>query len=871
MPKFSDAPEQRATTMGERHAAMPSPDEAKAQFRRDAAARGVLIPDDIVADGEIQRCDTTGRHGEDDGAYLLHLDGLPAGGFQNHQDGIGWQKWHADPGRPLSPAETDELRRRREADKIKRKAARDAAKAEGEEKAREVWKGAEDDWFNCYYLRNKGIEKAHGARREHSGFRTVVPMYDDKGVLRNVQQIDKDGEKRFIKHAPVAGLSVTIGDIESSDAILVGTGFATCATAHEATDRAVVVAFSDENLETVATTLRNKYPAKPLVILADDDWQKPGNPGLTKARAVAKAVSGLLAVPQFDPNQQRPEKATDFNDVGRLYGPEKVKRQIFEAQRVGTQDILLPDAQSGNAAGDVTLPARTAAEVDALIKTLDRHSADAEGQRQTMTMAMRGLARLNFGIIDEVSVLKQISSRTGLPLLDLKKAMAAIKREMGIKTVATPETTVICRRYVFVMKLNAFFDRASRDVFDLQAVRNRHIADMPLDPEIGKPLDTLRVLLEGAHGGPTCDLVDIISFVPGENEIFQEGESVALNIWKRPDLVPVEGDVTLYLDHVYYILDGERVVIDHFLDYCAHLVQKPAEKIKNTVLIIGDPGIGKSALGEVMMHLLGDENCTAIEDSDLRSAFNEWMDGIQLVLINELMSIESRETQSRLKGYITDPWIRINRKKVPTYKYRNRVNFMMFSNHEDAARLDKGDRRYLVWISKAKPREDAYYDAFWDWFRCKGGAERVLFFLQQRDLSKFNPNTAPPVTKAKLDVIADSRNQTEAYLQDLFDADAPPFRHDLVVVTDLIQYLDKEHRRAVTHKQVAAFLRKIGAELLGQKRLKNGTKPSVWAIRNTAEWGEVSEADIRDRAWKYINENPLTKEERNKIWGRTFA
>src|SRR5438270_4517998 len=71
--------------------------EALAAFRLAAAARGVILPPDVIDDGEIHRCDTTGRHGEGDGAYLLHLDGLPAGGFQNHQDGQPWQNWHADP------------------------------------------------------------------------------------------------------------------------------------------------------------------------------------------------------------------------------------------------------------------------------------------------------------------------------------------------------------------------------------------------------------------------------------------------------------------------------------------------------------------------------------------------------------------------------------------------------------------------------------------------------------------------------------------------------------------------------------------------------------------------------------------------------
>src|ERR1044071_4790389 len=79
----------------------PPIDDARAGFRQAAAARGVLLPPKIIADGDIHRCDTTGRHGDGDAAYIFHEDGLPAGAFKNWQDGLPGKDWHADPGRPL--------------------------------------------------------------------------------------------------------------------------------------------------------------------------------------------------------------------------------------------------------------------------------------------------------------------------------------------------------------------------------------------------------------------------------------------------------------------------------------------------------------------------------------------------------------------------------------------------------------------------------------------------------------------------------------------------------------------------------------------------------------------------------------------------
>jgi len=77
-----------------------------AQFRTAAEARGLRLPDRLDADGKLHRCELqAGPKGKQDGAYLLHLDGVPAGGFQNFRDGLDWENWRADIGRQLTPEE----------------------------------------------------------------------------------------------------------------------------------------------------------------------------------------------------------------------------------------------------------------------------------------------------------------------------------------------------------------------------------------------------------------------------------------------------------------------------------------------------------------------------------------------------------------------------------------------------------------------------------------------------------------------------------------------------------------------------------------------------------------------------------------------
>jgi hypothetical protein len=268
----------------------------------------------------------------------------------------------------------------------------------------------------------------------------------------------------------------------------------------------------------------------------------------------------------------------------------------------------------------------------------------------------------------------------------------------------------------------------------------------------------------------------------------------------------------------------------------------------------------------MMSKLIGRRNTTAIEESDLSSAFNEWMDGKLLVVVNELMTLDRQQTMNRLKSYITDPYLRINRKGVQTYDYENRAHFMLFSNHEDAAKIETGDRRYFVWISKAKKREDSYYTDLMHWFEEEGGAEAVLHFLQQRDISEFNPNAPAPLTESKQRVIEQSRTALEAYLQEAFNAADAPFQCDLVAINDAIDCLRKEKNMTVSHTVLSKFLRKVEAKVLGQISLDDGRRPMIWALRDVELWNNIPAQNAALLVRQYYRrpgvQPPLTDEEK---------
>jgi putative DNA primase/helicase len=209
------------------------------------------------------------------------------------------------------------------------------------EKAQRLWKATQSitDPKLQPYLCRKQIG-AHSARR--LGGAIVVPAYDPTdGRLRSLQFIRQDGSKRFLEGGRIAGAYYPLADEPVKDhppCLAVAEGFATAATIHEISKIPVAIAFNAGNLLAVARTLRKKYPRTGLVICADNDRCTYGNPGVTKATEAARAVHGVVLIPEFPDDVE----GSDFNDLAAVVGEEVVGEQLTPAIEAARAQLSRP-------------------------------------------------------------------------------------------------------------------------------------------------------------------------------------------------------------------------------------------------------------------------------------------------------------------------------------------------------------------------------------------------------------------------------------------------------------------------------------------------------------------------------------------------
>ncbi len=263
-------------------------DDAIAAFMSSMTAEGV-IPQHPIAEellgGELFRFDCVGdKPGRKNGFAVLRVGKNPYGLFGNWRTGVRVQ-WYAAKHRELSTQRTSKFIHPLAAEKT-------VAHGKAAQKAAYLWNKCRAADPTHPYLARKAINPECIGQL---GNKLVVPLIDINGHIWNLQFIQPDGQKRFLKGGRIVGL-FWLRPGPSEQGICIGEGVATMAAVADATCRTVVAAFSASNLVPVATVIAERYPDTDITICADNDQHLVRNVGFEAAKKAAEAVGAWLAV-----------------------------------------------------------------------------------------------------------------------------------------------------------------------------------------------------------------------------------------------------------------------------------------------------------------------------------------------------------------------------------------------------------------------------------------------------------------------------------------------------------------------------------------------------------------------------------------------
>jgi Family of unknown function (DUF5906) len=296
-----------------------------------------------------------------------------------------------------------------------------------------------------------------------------------------------------------------------------------------------------------------------------------------------------------------------------------------------------------------------------------------------------------------------------------------------------------------------------------------------------------------ANGNPICKTIpasewlkqnrpiDDTTWLPGGNEHihdrgFREGGEYhhkglrVRNFYRAPDIKRGDPrDVAPWLDHVYSLYPDTA---EHILNWFAHRVQRPGEKINHALCLFGPTRIGKDTIIEPLVRAVGEHNVKEISPKTILSDFNAQLRST-VARINEAKDFDKFAFYERMKPIIAAPpnTINLNPKYGHQYVIPNVTGVLITSNYKvGGIYLPADDARHHVnWSDKTKDDfPDDYFPNLWRWLR-NGGFENINAFLMDRDLSKFNPKAPPAKTQAFWDIVGVSASQETSDLADALD------------------------------------------------------------------------------------------------------
>jgi len=340
--------------------------------------------------------------------------------------------------------------------------------------------------------------------------------------------------------------------------------------------------------------------------------------------------------------------------------------------------------------------------------------------------------------------------------------------------------------------------------------------------------------------------VDEMTYQPGCEQFIEGDGRRTYNLWPGWGVLPKKGPVDMFLTLVDHLFStAEPAAKQWFLQWCAYPLQNPGIKLFSSVVIHGRRhGTGKSLIGYTLGRIYG-KNFTEINQADLHGSFNEWAEGRQFVLGDDVTGSNKRQEGDVLKKLITQRELRVNAKYMPSYIVPDCINYYFTSNHPDAFFLEDDDRRFFIHEIEVDPLDEAFY-AEYDLWLDGGGSAAVFEYLLKLSVDSFNPAAPAYRTQAKERMIADGQSDLGAWVRQLLEFPdhvlhfgGVALRSDCFTSKELLALYDPSGRTQTTANGLSRELRRAGAAMVHGGKvvvLPSGSAGRYYAIRKKAVW-----------------------------------
>jgi hypothetical protein len=258
--------------------------------------------------------------------------------------------------------------------------------------------------------------------------------------------------------------------------------------------------------------------------------------------------------------------------------------------------------------------------------------------------------------------------------------------------------------------------------------------------------------------------------------LVSEESRVLVNTYIPIETERTAGDVSPFLLHLEKLLP-ERHDREIILSYMAACVQHKGVKFQWAPLLQGVEGNGKTLLTRCVTFAVGNRYSHLPPANELNEKFNSWLFEKLFIGIEEFCVPDNkREIVEIMKPMITNDRLAMRAMQRDQVMGDNRANFILNTNHRDAFRKTKNDRRFAMFFTAQQAVEDLsrdgmtpnYFSKLYKWLRDGGYAAVNGYLHQYAIIDEYNPasgNRAPETTTTQEAILAGMGRVEQAILE----------------------------------------------------------------------------------------------------------
>lgn len=250
-----------------------------------------------------------------------------------------------------------------------------------------------------------------------------------------------------------------------------------------------------------------------------------------------------------------------------------------------------------------------------------------------------------------------------------------------------------------------------------------------------------------------------LTFEPaGEREI--DGK---YNTWSGFHILPkVEGSCDLFLRHIQEnVADGDTWVFEWIMMWFAHIFQKPGKKPGTSLALRGSQGCGKSIVGEIFGHCLGDELYLVVDNTETLFGQNNFITmRVLLVQAEEAFWAGTKKDLGKIKHLITSTHHTYQDKYIRQFKAPNYNRLFITSNETWVVPAAADDRRFTIMdVNGTRANDRDYFGKIWEQIE-NGGAEKLVWTMMNYSISD---------TEIGTPLDSDAREEQKVMSMDILD------------------------------------------------------------------------------------------------------